>query len=292
MLLRLLSILFPIVAIVAIGVWLGRRHRPDFSDVNRLNLDLFVPALIFVSLAEKPLDLAAFGAVAGGGMAIIFGCGLVALALSRPLGIQRLTLVPPMMFNNSGNLGLPLALLAWGESAMPAAILLFAVQTGLQFSLGAWMLDPHTKLHQLWRVPVLAAAAAGLAAGATRLEIWPPLLTALHMVGDISIPLMLLSLGMRLGQSQWHDLGVAGMLAFARPLVGFFIGWAYAWLMQLPPQQAALLMVFGALPPAVMNYLFAERYGQEPERVAAIVLVGNLAAVAVLPVALAVVLEA
>jgi predicted permease len=49
-------------------------------------------------------------------------------------------------------------------------------------------------------------------------------------------------------------------------------------------------MLFGALPPAVMNFVFAERYGQEPERVASIVLIGNLAAVIVLPVALAAVL--
>ena len=51
-----------------------------------------------------------------------------------------------------------------------------------------------------------------------------------------------------------------------------------------------LLLVFGALPPAVLNFLFAERYKQEPERVASIVLIGNLAALLFLPLALALVL--
>lgn len=292
MLVRLLGILFPIVAIVAIGYWLGRRRPPDLADANRLNLDLFVPALVFVSLAGKPLDLGSLGGLALGAVAVIFGSGLVALGACRWLGLAPRTLVPPMMFNNSGNLGLPLALLAWGESVMPAAILLFVIQTGLHFSLGAWMLDPHTRLHQLWRVPVLAATVAGLVVGTAHVEIWPPALTALRMLGDISIPLMLFSLGLRLSQSQWRDLGLAGALALARPLVGFAIGWTYAWAVGLPPQQAALLMVFGALPPAVMNFLFAERYRQEPERVASIVLVGNLAAVMVLPLALAAVLAA
>jgi hypothetical protein len=292
MLVRLLGILFPIVAIVAIGFWLGRRRAPDLADANRLNLDLFVPALVFVSLAGKPLDLGSLGSLALGALAIIFGSGLVALGACRWLGLAPRTLVPPMMFNNSGNLGLPLALLAWGESVMPAAILLFVIQTGLHFSVGAWMLDPHTRLYQLWRVPVLAATIAGVVVGTARIEIWAPALTALRMLGDISIPLMLFSLGLRLSQSQWRDLGLAGALAVARPLVGFAIGWAYAWAAGLPPQQAALLMVFGALPPAVMNFLFAERYRQEPERVASIVLVGNLAAVLVLPLALAAVLAA
>ena len=51
-----------------------------------------------------------------------------------------------------------------------------------------------------------------------------------------------------------------------------------------------MLLVFGALPPAVLNFLFAERYRQEPQRVASIVLIGNLAALFFLPLALALVL--
>ena len=52
--------------------------------------------------------------------------------------------------------------------------------------------------------------------------------------------------------------------------------------------ERALLLVFGALPPAVLNYMFAERYNQEPEKVASMVLLGNLMAVIFLPLALAI----
>ena len=61
-------------------------------------------------------------------------------------------------------------------------------------------------------------------------------------------------------------------------------------LLGLQGREAAMLLVFGALPPAVLNFLFAERYKQEPERVASIVLIGNLAALVFLPLALAIVL--
>jgi len=54
--------------------------------------------------------------------------------------------------------------------------------------------------------------------------------------------------------------------------------------------QAGSLLLFGALPPAVMNFLFAERFNQEPQSVASIVLLGNLAAMITLPLALAYVL--
>jgi predicted permease len=58
-------------------------------------------------------------------------------------------------------------------------------------------------------------------------------------------------------------------------------------LLDLDPLQQSILLVFGALPPAVLNYLMAEQYRQEPERVASIVLLGNLSALAVMPVVLA-----
>jgi predicted permease len=290
MLLRLLEILFPIVAIVAAGFLLGRHRNTDLGEANRLNLDVFVPALVFVSLAGKPLQLEALGLLAGGAVLVIAACGLLALAASRALGVAVKTLVPPMMFNNSGNLGLPVAFLAWGESIMPAAIILFVVQTSLHFSVGVKMLDPRIGLANIWRVPVIGATIAGILVGANRVELWPPLLTALRMLGDISIPLMLVGLGTRLSQAHRHDWRLAGALALLRPAVGFAVAWLIAGLLELPGQQASLLMLFGALPPAVMNFIFAERYGQEPERVASIVLIGNLAAVLVLPVAIAAVL--
>jgi predicted permease len=60
-----------------------------------------------------------------------------------------------------------------------------------------------------------------------------------------------------------------------------------AWLFGLHGFEAALLIIYGALPPAVMNFLFSERYKQEPHKVASIVLLGNLIAVVVLPIVLA-----
>ena len=96
------------------------------------------------------------------------------------------------------------------------------------------------------------------------------------------------SLAVDLGGLEYVDS--AGALALLRPAVGFAVAWLVAGLLELPGQQASLLMLFGALPPAVMNFIFAERYGQEPERVASIVLIGNLAAVLVLPVAMGAVL--
>jgi predicted permease len=288
--LRLAAILFPIFGIVAAGYFYARQHKPEMAVANRLNMDVFVPALVFAAMAGKSFDLAAFAPLALGGLLVLALCGLFAWPVARLFGIPAKTLVPPMLFNNSGNIGLPLAVLAWGESALPAAVVLFMVENTLHFSFGARLLDPSTRLLTLWRVPVLFAAMAGLAVAFLKIPVWSPLLTAIKMLGDISVPLLLFALGVRMTDVSFRDWKLALGSALLRPLAGMLIAAGIIQLLGLQGRDAAMLFVFGALPPAVLNFLFAERYKQEPQRVASIVLIGNLAALIFLPLALAYVL--
>ena len=257
---------------------------------NRLNMDVFVPALVFAAMAGKSFDLAAYAPLALGGFLVLATCGLLAWPIARLFGIQPKTLVPPMLFNNSGNIGLPLAVLAWGEEALPAAVILFMVENTLHFSFGARLLDPHARLLTLWRVPVVAAAIAGLAVAILKIPVWQPFVIAIKMLGDVSVPLLLFSLGVRMTDVSFKEWKVATGSALLRPLAGMLIAAAIIQLLGLQGRDAAMLFVFGALPPAVLNFLFAERYQQEPQRVASIVLIGNLAALLFLPLALAYVL--
>lgn len=287
---RLLAILFPIFGIVAAGYFYARHHKPEMAVANRLNMDIFVPALVFAAMAGKSFDLVAYGPLALGGFLVLATCGLLAWPIARLVGVQPKTLVPPMLFNNSGNIGLPLAVLAWGEAALPAAVILFMVENTLHFSFGARLLNPETRLLTLWRIPVVFAAIAGLTVATLKIPIWPPVVIAIKMLGDVSVPLLLFSLGVRMTHVSFGEWKLATVSAIVRPLAGMLIAVGVIELLGLQGLQAAMLLVFGALPPAVLNFLFAERYKQEPERVASIVLIGNLAALLFLPLALMLVL--
>ena len=287
---RLLAILFPIFGIVAAGYLYARHHKPEMAVANRLNMDIFVPALVFAAMAGKSFDLLAYGPLALGGFLVLATCGLLAWPIARLVGVQPKTLVPPMLFNNSGNIGLPLAVLAWGEAALPAAVILFMVENTLHFSFGARLLNPETRLLTLWRIPVVFAAIAGLTVAILKIPIWQPLVIAIKMLGDVSVPLLLFSLGVRMTDVSFREWKVATGSAILRPLAGMLIAAGVIQLLGLQGREAAMLLVFGALPPAVLNFLFAERYNQEPERVASIVLIGHLAALLFLPLALALVL--
>ena len=291
MLIRIVSILFPLFAITALGYFVGRRMKPDLSHANKLNMDVFVPALVFGALVSKDFRLGEYLPLLFATVVIIVGSGVAGWLVARASGIATKTLVPPMMFNNCGNLGLPLAVLAFGESALAPAVVMFVVSNVIHFSYGAWLLDHHTKLTTVWRSPSILATIAGLAVGFLGIEVWPPLLMSIEMVGDISIPLMLFALGVRLADSRISAVGFGVFGAVLRPVVGMALAWVLLQMLDLPPREQALLLVFGALPPAVLNYMFAERYNQEPDKVASMVLIGNLAAVVFLPLALALVLD-
>lgn len=294
MFLRIVAIVFPIFAIIAAG-WLYARYRQarggiDMGFANQLNMDVFVPALVFAALAAKSFDLPAHAGLASGALAVMLGSGAIAWGMARLLGEQPKTFVPPMMFVNAGNMGLPLMVLAFGEAALPAAVVLFFVENTLHYTLGTWLLDHRARLRNLWRVPVTAAALAAMTLNLAGIEVWPPLYMAIKLLGDVAVPLLLFALGVRLAVSSFSDLRIGMLGAVACPLIGMLLAWPLVWLLGLEGRDAAMLLVFGALPPAVLNFMLAEKYHQEPAKVASIVIVGNLFAVVAIPLALAYVL--
>lgn len=286
MLERILGIVFPVYALIAVGFVYGRRRRPDMALTNQINMDIFVPALVFAALTSKAFALERHLPLLLGATAVVLGAGLLSWPVARFMGVAGKTFVPPMMFKNSGNMGLPLAALAFGEEALPAAVVMFLVENFLHYSLGTWLLDHRARLASLWRVPVIFATLLGLAASLLHVTLWPPLWLAIKMLGDVSIPLLLFSLGVRLTDSRHEDWKVGLMAAVTSPLAGIVVALLANQALGLAGRDAVMLILFGALPPAVLNYIFAERYQQEPERVASIVLIGNLVALVAIPLVL------
>lgn len=285
-LLRILSIVFPVLVIALVGWVYGKRHAVEMAASNQLNMDIFIPALVFSALADRSFQLVGHQAFALGAFLMIVGSGLIGWGVALFARIPPKVLVPSMMFNNCGNLGLPLALLAFGQPGLASAVVMFLVVNLMQFSYGIWLLDHHARWWNFWRSPVILAAGTGLGVSLTGMALWPPVQMAIKMLGDVSIPMALFSLGVRIAQSQVQNFRVGLIGALARPLAGVLLMWLIALLLGLEGQQRASLIIFGALPPAVINYVFAERYRQGPDEVAAIVLIGNVAAVLVVPAVL------
>lgn len=287
---RILEVIFPVIAVVGVGAWAGRRHQPEMVVANQLNMDYFIPAMVFVVLAAGDFQVGEYAWLAAGAAFSVFASGLIGYFTARGLHEAPKTLALPIMINNSGNLGIPLAMLAFGQTGVAAAVVLFLVSNIIHFTLGPWILDHRAKISAVWKTPVVIAAVAGLACNLLGIHIWQPILIALRMLGDISVPLMLFALGVRLCDVRFSESRAALIAAVVRPVAGMVTGAFAGWALGLPDALTAQLILFGSLPPAVMNYMFAERYNQEPQKVASIVMIGNIAGLVFIPIALLIVL--
>ena len=221
---------------------------------------------------------------------MVLGSAILAWPVARFFGFQMKTFLPPMMFNNSGNMGLPLMLFAFGEKALPAAVVLFLIENTLHFSVGTKIINSGYSLLALFKIPMLLATCAAIFVSLIEWQVPQLLAVPIKMLGQISIPLMLFALGVRLIHIDWRDWKIGAVGAVISPLSGLIIAIPLGYLLALPAQQQAMLIVFSALPPAVLNYMIAERYNQQPRQVASIVMLGNLSAIVIIPLVLAFVL--
>lgn len=284
--LRVFGIVFPVIGCAAAGWLYGRYQRPDMGVVNRINMDIFMPMLLLWALLDKPFDSGDFLGLAIGGVVVILGSGLLVLPLVWLFKINWKTFLPPMMFNNTGNMGIPLVLFAFGEEMLQAAILLFIIEMTLHFTLGLYMLEHRIRLRSLLSTPIIIATALGLLGSYFQLSLPVPLLETIKLLGQVAIPLLLFALGVRLLEVDFSDwkLGAAGALLC--PAVGLLALWPVLPYLSLDVNQQAVLILFAVMPPAVLNVLVAEEYQQEPQRVASIVLLGNMGSLLIVPLVL------
>ena len=288
MLYRIITIVFPLFAVVMIGFLYGRRCQPDMTAANRMNMNVFLPALIFTALAGKSFNLADNLSLIIGCVVVVLGSGILAWPLARMVQADPKTLLPPVMFNNVGNMGLPLMVLTFGDGALGAAVVLMLVTTTLQFLVSPWLINGRFSVGTFWREPFLVAAALGVIVSLSGITVWSPLMAGTKMLGDISLGLMIFSLGARLSSTRPRRmLGIGIIGAVITPVTGMLLAWAFGVLTGLGKAEMDILFIFGALPPAVTGFILADRYQQEPDKVAAIVAIGNASALFFIPLALA-----
>lgn len=286
MIYQIFGIIFPVVAIVLAGYLYASKYQPNMDSANNINMSIFLPALMFSVLSKESFHLQNFQNLAISAVIIILGSGCIAWLVSKILGINVKTFVPPMMFNNTGNIGLPIAVLAFGEVALGAAVVLFAIEMLLHFTLGASLLSQRSRVLSTLKSPVLLATLAGLLVNFIGFDLWSPAIKTLDLLGQAAIPLLLFTLGVRLIGINFGDwkLGVLG--AVLCPLSGIIIALMMVSVFEIEGLQYQQIILFSVLPPAVLNHMMAEKYQQEPKTVASIVMLGNIGSLVVLPITL------
>lgn len=292
---RILGIILPVFFIITAGYIYARLRgeivKTHLFSVNRLCVELLSPLLLFSALAAKDFDLADNLPLMLAGVSIALGSAFIAWPVARLCGYDARTFVPPMMYNNCGNMGLPLAVLAFGPVGLSQAVALFVACSLVYFTLGIRLLESgraegRQSHWAMFATPMMFAMLSGIVFAACRWTLPAILLQALRMIGEASIPLMLIALGVRMTDMNLRSWRIGLVGALVCPLAGLAIAMMIDPLISLTSVQRGQMYLFAALPPAVFTFMVAETYKQEPEKVAAIVMLGNLASLAFVPLGL------
>lgn len=282
---QVVRILFPVMALVIIGYFIGRWLKPDFRPINRINMDAFVPALVFSSLSTMPLSRSELPLIYASLISVLIP-GLLMIPICKLGGWNFKAWAPLHMFRNSGNLAIPLFTYAFGQQALSSAVLLFVVSACLHISIGLAVLSKGGSFKQIFTAPVFIAAVAAMCLNLSGTHVWEPLYEATKLLGQAAVPVMLLSLGAQMTNMKMAGIKV-GLISTAQSLFTGAIAFSCIYyFIPLPPMQLKMMVLFTMLPPAVMNYLFAERYKIEATNVASMVLFGNFLSIFTLPMLL------
>ena len=291
LLLTVFGIVAPVFLLAGIGfawVKLGFEYRLEF--VTRLAVTLALPSLIFVALMQTDIpggDLTRFTLAA---VAAHVALAFVFWVIGRLTGMEQRTYLAPLIFGNTGNLGLPLCVFAFGQAGLGYAVIFLAVTALLTFTFGIYLVAGRGTFGKVLREPMVWATLLGA------LFLWrgwetPLFLTnTLELLGQMAIPVMLITLGVAIARLTTQKLQQAIWLSLLKLAVCFVLGWALAVWFKLSPLAFGVLVLQICTPVAVTSYMLAERFKADSDAVAGMVMVSTVLSIAALPLILAIML--
>lgn len=289
MLTELFAVIAPILICASIGVVWARSDTPYPAEfVTRAVMNIGAPCLMVSAFGQVDVDAQALARVAGVACVVMLTLMALGLILIRFWRLSVPTYLPPLLFPNNGNMGLPLCLFAFGEQGLAMALGYFLIMMVSHITLGIFIVSSASgaimaRLKEMARQPILYAGAIALLMLVTgwRLPKW--LDNTVGLLAGFTIPLMLITLGVSLASLKISGLQRGLVFSLLRVGGGFTIAWfACEWL-ALEGVARGVALLQASMPVAVFNYLFAHRYRRNPEEVAGMVVVSTLLAFAVSP---------
>ncbi len=272
------TLLLPLVCCAGIGaVWGLRKLFYPAEFIATLATVVSTPALVFHTLLTTRLDNAQLLEV---GSATLLGLTFAAvfsgIAL-RSLNMPARTLGPAATFPNTGNLGLPIAQLAFGDTGLAVAVAFFAVNSIVQHTLGVWVMSSGSQRSQPLPKGVMHACLLAVVLRVSGITVPAPVLDSARLVGSLAVPLMLLSLGYALVTVSRAGIRQGAVLGALRLLIGLLVGALVVHLIPLPPLVAGVMTLQFAMPVAIVNCVYVQRFSTHGDVAAGAVLVSTAA---------------
>ena len=284
MLLNILTVIAPVFVCAGIGfTWRKLGHPFDTRMVGALALNLGMPCLVFSSLTRLNVSLTAFAEMLGA-YAVVMVCFLfVGLAAIRSLKVPAHTYLPIFTSSNTGNMGLPLCLFAFGSEGLAFGICIFILSSIYSFTVGWSIYAGRLAADVLYNNPLIYAVALALIFMLS--DTSPPdwLANTTELISGLAIPLMLVSLGVAIADLRVRRTGKIVIISFIKLVTGFIVGYAVGDIWGMEGAARGVLIIGAAMPIAVHNYMFAQRFDRNSDDTAGMIVISTILSLATLP---------
>jgi len=283
-----LEICAPVFLLTTLGIfWAKSGNEYNIELITKLVMNLAIPCLIFIALMQTKINSETLTKIFFATSCVLIMITLTMFCVVKILQLNLRTFFAPLIFANSANLGIPICLFAFDITGFEYAIFIFSIMAVYSMTFGVWVMSGGGSPLKLIKEPLVVSVILGML---FLFNGWktPGFLTdTIKLVGQMAIPLMLLTLGFTVGK-----LKSSGFLQLIFPSILKFLlclmcALTTVFLFDLERIPAAALIIQVTMPVAVSSYMLAEKYESNPDKVAALVIVSTMLAIVYIPFTLA-----
>ena len=284
---KLVEVIFPVFFIIGVGYWIGKKN-PNFDTnfITSFSGSIGVPSMLFYSLTSTNLDFSVFfkfAMITALFVALFAVTGIVILLILKRNILMEL---PPLILPNTGNIGLPLCLFAYGASGFSIASSIAAMIMLFHFTIGIFLASGKLSFKPLaTSVPMYAIVITGTILY-FKIPVPQFIINTTMLIAYATIFLILTSLGIALTKLQAvnfkGNLAISLVRLISGPLIAFII---IRWL-DLESYQAGALLIQCSMPSAVLTYLVAKMYSpkEHVDNIASVIVTSTTISLVTIPI--------
>ena len=258
---KLFEVLFPVFLSIGIGYWYGKKDAKfDTNFITTFSGNIGLPCIIFYSLTFSNIDFDIFLKFSLLTFVYVGIFSIIGLIVLKLLNRDIVRLLPPLILPNTGNMGMPLCLFAFGIKGLAIATAITSTILILHFSLGILLASRKFSIQPLIKCVPVYAIIFSLFFVYYKIPAPKFLENATFLIGYSAIFLVLVSLGVALSKLKVFSFKETLIYSLIRVLVGPIIGFAFVKYLNLTGVEAGVMFIEASMPSAILTYLVAEMY--------------------------------
>ena len=287
MFLTILNIILPVIFVVFIG-YLWNRYNKDFNPiaVTKLVANIGLPCLIYDSLTRSNLTINIYFKIFLSAVLVLAIGFLFGYLLIKIFRLPSIKLTTPLMHPNTGNMGIPLSLLAFGNEGLALAAGFASIVMVSHFTANTAISSGNYSLKRIILSPVLLSLIFSLIILFYKIEMPNFFNSITKILSGFVIPLVLLSLGISLSKINIKKLKIGFILGLFKLISGPFIGLLVVYLLKLDGNVARVVILQASMPAAILTYLIAAQNNSYDQEIGTAVFVSTIGSAFSIPIIL------